>query len=158
MKRTALSLLMISTLALGACDTMNGMGPKQGLGTAAGAVAGGLAGSQIGGGSGRLWATGAGALLGAFVGSEIGSSLDKADLAYAEQASSRAHSAPLGETITWENPQSGNHGTITPVKQGRSSSGEMCREYQQTIVVEGRSETAYGQACQQSDGTWRLVN
>lgn len=158
MKRTALSLLLVSTLALGACETMQGMGPKQGLGTAVGAVGGGLAGSQIGSGSGRLWATGAGALLGAFVGSEIGGSLDKADRAYAEQASSRAHSAPLGETISWENPQSGNHGTITPVKQGKSSSGELCREYQQTIVVEGRAETAYGTACQQADGTWRLVN
>lgn len=79
MKKTILTLALISTAALGACNTTQGMGNKQLLGTGGGAVLGGLAGSQVGGGSGRLWATGAGVLLGALLGSEIGSSLDRAD-------------------------------------------------------------------------------
>lgn len=158
MKKIVLTLALVSTAALGACESMNGMGNKQMIGTGGGAVLGGLAGSQIGGGSGRLWATGAGVLLGALLGSEIGSSLDKADMAYAQSANNRAYSAPIGETIRWNNPDSGNYGTVTPVRDGRTSTGAYCREYQQTIYVGGKQQSGYGQACQQPDGTWKVVS
>jgi surface antigen len=68
-----------------------------------------------------------------------------------------AHQAPLGETIVWNNPDSGRSGTVTPVRDGSSSSGLYCREFQQTITVSGRTETAYGTACRQPDGTWKIV-
>lgn len=158
MKKTVLTLALISTAALGACESMNGAGNKQLLGGGTGAVLGGLAGSQIGGGSGRLWATGAGVLLGALAGSEIGSSLDKADVAYAQSANNRAYSAPVGETIRWNNPDTGNYGTVTPTRSGQDSSGRVCREYQQTISVGGKQQSGYGQACQQSDGSWKIIN
>lgn len=32
-----------------------------------------------------------------------------------------------------------------------------CREYSTTIVVDGRTQPAYGTACQQPDGTWEAV-
>ena len=158
MKKAILTLAILSTAALAGCNTTSGMGNKQLIGTGGGALLGGLAGSQIGGGSGRLWATGAGVLLGGLLGSEIGSSLDRADQAYAAQANQRAYSAPIGETIRWNNPDSGNYGTITPVRDGRTSSGAYCREYTQTIYVGGRSESGYGTACQQPDGSWRVVS
>ena len=151
-------MMCLATFALGACtNTFEGRGNKELAGGATGAVLGGLAGSQIGGGSGRLWATGAGVLLGALVGSEVGSSLDKADAAYARQANTRAHTAPIGETVTWNNPDSGNYGEVTATRDGYSSAGRYCREYQQTIVVNGRNETGYGTACQQPDGSWEIV-
>lgn len=136
----------------------NGMGTKQTIGTGAGAVGGGLLGAQVGSGSGRLWATGAGVLLGALVGSSIGKSLDKADIAYAQQAQQRAYSAPIGQTINWNNPQSGNSGSYVPTRDGYTSSGSYCREYRQTINVDGRTETAVGTACKNSNGTWSIVN
>jgi surface antigen len=157
MKKFMLMAMAVSTLALGACNTTQGWGTKQTVGTGVGAVAGGLAGSQIGGGSGRMWATGAGVLLGALLGSEVGSSLDNADRAAAEQAASRAHTAPIGETISWNNPQSGHYGTYTPVRDGQTASGRYCREYQQTIVVGGQTQSGYGTACQSPDGTWEIV-
>ena len=157
MKNMFLGLATVSMLALGACNTTQGWGSKQTVGTGAGAVAGGLLGSQVGGGSGRLWTTGAGVLLGALVGSEIGSSLDRADRTYANQAISRAHSAPVGETVTWNNPESGNRGSYTPVREGTSSAGRYCREYQQTVYVGGKEQQAYGQACQQPDGSWEVI-
>jgi surface antigen len=158
MKHFALTAMMAAALTLGACNTLQGAGNKQIIGTGAGAVAGGLLGSQVGGGSGRLWATGAGVLLGGLLGSEIGASLDNADRAYAQQAQTRAYSAPVGESISWNNPQSGNYGTYTPTRDGYSSSGRYCREYQQTIVVGGRSQNGYGTACQQPDGSWEIVS
>lgn len=157
MRQFALTIMMAAALGLGACNTLQGAGTKQVVGTGAGALAGGLLGSQIGGGSGRLWATGAGVLLGGLLGSEIGASLDNADRAYAMQAQQSAYRAPVGETINWNNPQSGNYGTYTPTKDGYSSSGRYCREYQQTISVGGRTQQGYGTACQQPDGSWEIV-
>lgn len=158
MKKTILTLVLLSTVAVAGCESMNGMGNKQMIGGGTGAVLGGLAGSQIGGGSGRLWATGAGVLLGALAGSEIGSSLDKADQTYAMQANQRAYSAPVGETIRWNNPDSGNYGTVTPTRTGTDNYGRACREYSQTIYVGGKQQSGYGTACQQSDGSWKVVN
>lgn len=157
MKNLVLTVLVAASVGLTGCNTLQGAGTKQVVGTGAGAVAGGLLGSQIGGGSGRLWATGAGVLLGGLLGSEIGASLDNADRAYAASAQQRAYSAPVGETIQWSNPQSGNYGTYTPKRDGYSSSGRYCREYQQDIVVGGKRQSGYGTACQQPDGSWEVV-
>ncbi|MFP4314159.1 MAG: RT0821/Lpp0805 family surface protein [Alphaproteobacteria bacterium] len=157
MKNFGLVMMCLAMLSLGACETMQNRGQKETLGGLGGAVLGGIAGSQVGGGSGRLWATGAGVLLGGLLGSEIGSSLDKADKMYAAQANTRAHEAPIGETITWNNPESGNYGEVTPTRDGYSAAGRYCREYQQTIVVNGQNQTGYGQACQQPDGSWEIV-
>lgn len=169
-RKYALTAALIATTAVAGCagtgynNTYDSYGNsnsglnKQQIGTGVGAVVGGLAGSQFGGGKGQLVGTGVGVLLGALVGSSLGASLDKADIAYAQQAQSRSYSAPIGQTISWNNPQSGNSGTYTPIRDGRTSSGAYCREYQQTIYVGGRQETAVGTACQNSDGTWSTVN
>ncbi|MCD8497993.1 MAG: glycine zipper 2TM domain-containing protein [Alphaproteobacteria bacterium] len=159
MKKFVILTMAVATLGLGACqNTFQNAGTKQTVGALGGAVAGGVLGSQVGGGSGRLIATGAGVLLGGLLGSEIGASLDNADKAYAMQAQNRAYAAPVGETISWNNPQSGNAGSITPVRDGYASSGRYCREYQQEIVVGGKRESAYGTACQMPDGSWEIVS
>lgn len=157
MKHIILSGFLAAALLLGGCQT-NSWGTKQTVGTGAGAVAGGLLGAQVGSGSGRLWATGAGVLLGALVGSEVGLSLDRADRMYMQQAQNKAHTAPIGETVSWNNPESGNSGSYTVTRDGTSSSGRYCREYQQTIFVGGKEQDAYGTACQQPDGSWEIVN
>lgn len=149
-----LTLAVLAAFSLGACETLGGQ--KQTIGTAGGAVAGGLLGAQVGSGSGRLVAVGVGTLLGALVGSEVGRSLDKADMLYAQRANQQAHTAPLGQSITWNNPESGNHGAVTPTRDGYADNGEYCREYQQTIYVGGQQETGYGVACRQPDGTWKI--
>ncbi len=93
-------------IALIGCQN-NPYGAKQTGGALIGGAVGGLAGSQIGHGSGALAATAAGALLGLFVGSEAGKSLDRADQQYAMQAQQQAYAAPVGERITWNNPEIG---------------------------------------------------
>ena len=135
----------------------SGYGPKRTVGGLSGAALGGLLGAQFGSGSGQLAATGAGVLIGALIGSEIGRSMDEVDRIQADRAVSRAHSAPIGETITWNNPQSGNSGSVTPVRDGTSTSGRYCREFQESITIGGRSEEGYGIACRQPDGTWRIL-
>lgn len=126
-------------------------------GTVLGAVGGAVAGAQFGHGTGRLAATALGTLLGAFVGHEVGESLDRADVLAAQRAEQNAYQAPIGQSIAWNNPESGNSGTIVPVRDGTDSGGNYCREYQQTVVVGGRTESAYGRACRQPDGSWKVV-
>jgi surface antigen len=157
MKKFTLTLTMVAALGLSGCVS-DQWGQKQTVGTGIGAVAGGHAGSQVGKGSGRLWATGAGVLLGALAGGSIGQSMDEADRAAMAQAQTRAYAAPVGEKISWNNPDSGNNGTIVAVRDGTSSSGRYCREYQQTITVAGKSEQAFGTACRQADGSWKVVS
>lgn len=158
MKKFTMMVMVVSMFALGGCETFQGKGNKQLIGAGSGAVVGGLLGSKIGDGSGQLWATGAGALLGTFLGSEIGKSLDNADKAQMSNAVYKAQSAPVGEPISWNNPESGNSGQVVATKDGYSSSGSYCREFQQTVYIGGKEESAYGTACQQPDGTWQIVN
>ncbi len=143
-------LIMFTTAAC------NHFGPKQTFGALGGAAAGGLLGAQIGGGKGQLAATAAGVLLGALIGSEIGKSMDEVDRLRAEQAYTRATTAPVGQTIAWDNPKTGNYGTVTPTREGTSSTGEYCREFQQTVVIGGQEEQAYGNACRRPDGSWEI--
>ncbi len=140
-------------LTTAACE---GVGTKQTIGTLAGGAAGGLFGAQFGSGSGQLAATAAGALLGAFVGSEIGRTMDEVDRLKAQQAYDTATTAPVGEKITWSNPETGNSGSVTPTREGTSSTGAYCREFQQTVTIGGKQEEAYGTACRQPDGAWEI--
>jgi surface antigen len=156
--RWAIPLVVIAGLATMTGCAEQGYGPKQGVGTLGGAALGGLLGSQFGSGQGKLVTTAVGVLIGALAGSEVGRSLDRADQAYADRAVSQAHAAPIGETITWNNPQSGNYGTITAVRDGTSQEGSYCREFQQSITVGGKTQQGYGIACRQPDGAWRIVN
>ena len=161
MKKLVLIPLAIASMGLSACETMNNQTGwninKQQVGAVSGAVVGGILGSKVGGGNGQLWATGAGAVIGGLLGSEIGKSLDRADMAYLGEANQRAHTAPIGETVSWNNPDSGNYGTVTPTRDGHSTAGRYCREYEQEIYVAGQREIAVGTACQNSDGTWEII-
>ncbi|HLT76889.1 MAG TPA: RT0821/Lpp0805 family surface protein [Ferrovibrio sp.] len=155
----AVVVALAAALGLTGCATGNG-GPqmnKETVGTVLGGVGGAVIGSAFGSGTGRLVGVAAGALAGAWLGNQIGASLDKADRTAMERASQQATTAPIGQTISWRNPDSGNSGTVTPTREGTSSSGEYCREFQQSVTVGGKTEQAYGTACRQPDGSWKVV-
>lgn len=160
MKKILLTVFAILFLAtsMTACTRSDGQISREAMGTLLGGAAGAWAGSTIGSGGGNVVATAAGTFLGAMVGSEIGRSIDRTDLQYARQAQRQAYSAPIGETIRWENPETRHTGTITPTRQGTSGSGDYCREFQQTVTIGGQQEQGYGIACRQPDGSWRIVN
>ncbi len=134
-------------------------GPSRGtIGGVAGGVAGAALGSQFGSGTGQLVAVGAGALLGALLGSEIGSYMDQQDQQMHSQAIQQAYAAPTGQTVSWQNPDNGNYGYVTPQPATTSVAGRYCRDYVQTVFVDGRQETLKGTACQNPNGTWSAVN
>ncbi len=73
-----------------------------------------------------------------------------------EQAQIEAATAAVGESIIWEDGSAS--GSVTVVRQGTSTSGKQCREFQQTVEIGGKSESAYGTACLQDDGSWKIVS
>ncbi len=134
------------------------MGGGEILGTLAGAALGGLVGSQFGGGTGNKIAIGAGVLAGGFLGNRIGESLDCQDQQYHYDTTQNAlETQPTGETSSWVNPDTGHSGEITPTRT-YTAEGQPCREFSQTIYVDGEYEEIEGTACRQSDGTWQPVN
>jgi surface antigen len=161
MKRLNVLILAV-IVAMTGCAT-NQYGPKQTAGGLTGAALGGLLGAQFGSsgrhghGDTRLATTAIGVLVGGLIGSEIGRSMDKVDRMKANQAVVQAHSAPLGTNITWNNPNNGHHGSITPTRDGTSQNGDYCREFHQTVTIGGKTQDAYGTACRQPDGTWHIV-
>lgn len=155
--RMMMVVTMAGALALAGCaDAQNN--PKTTGGAIIGGIGGALLGSMFGKGTGQLVAVGVGTLAGAMIGSEVGKTLDAADRAQIDRAERQATTAPIGQTIAWNNPQSGNSGTITPVRDGNHTDGRYCREFQQTIEIGGKLEKGYGTACRQADGSWQIMN
>ena len=163
MRKFLMTTTCAIALILGGCNVVSPpaaaeSGSKSTIGMLLGAAIGGLAGSQIGGGSGQLIATGVGVLLGAIVGAEIGKSMDKVDRMYATKtAQNSLEHSRSGTSTTWNNPDTGNYGNITPVNTFRHGN-RYCREYQTEVTIGGQRRSAYGTACRQPDGSWEIVN
>jgi len=157
-KTAKIALILAGVLTVSACE----QGSKQGFGTMLGALGGAAIGSALGdNGSGttQFFAVAAGTLAGAAIGSSIGRSLDKADhLAMERNRQVALETYPSGQTATWYNPDTGNSGSYQPKPAYQDKTGAYCREYQQTITVGGKTEEAYGKACRQADGTWKIVS
>ena len=150
--RTALIIgVSVIALSLGACAER----PKTAIGAAGGAAGGGLLAAALGAGPAGI---AAGVILGGLAGGAVGNALDQADLDRAARAQQQAlETARTNQTIAWTNPDSGNSGTYTP-KRTYESNGTACREYQQTVTVGGKTESAFGTACRQPDGSWKIVS
>ncbi|MGE3334939.1 MAG: RT0821/Lpp0805 family surface protein [Rhodospirillaceae bacterium] len=152
--KLAVIMAVAASMSLSACAEGN----NQTGATLVGAGLGGLLGSQFGRGDGRLAMTALGTLAGAAIGSSVGKRMDEVDRMKMREAETRAYGAPIGEAIIWNNPDTGHRGTVTPVRDGRSQRGEYCREFQSEIIVGGERERGFGRACQQPDGSWKIVS
>lgn len=140
-----------ASLALGGCANYR---PNEQAGMIIGGALGGLLGNQVGDGGGRTAAIIVGTLAGASIGGNIGRSMDDVD------QMKTAHSLETvrtGVPSSWQNPDTGNRYTVTPVRTYDTASGP-CREYTIDAMIGGRIEKVYGTACRQPDGTWRTVN
>jgi surface antigen len=131
---------------------------KQSIGTIVGAGLGALVGSQVGSGKGQLVGVAVGAIAGGWIGSEVGKGLDEADKLKAQQTAQNAlENNKSGQAAVWQNPDSGNSGSYTPISTTQSN-GKNCRDFDSTITIDGKTETSKGRACRGSDGTWKIVS
>jgi surface antigen len=153
--RALRTLIVLAVLPLAACGA-NGPN-KTDAGLAVGAVAGGILGNQVGGGTGRIAATAIGAVVGGIVGSEIGRSMDEQDRQLAQQAEYDAlERGQSSQVRQWKNPDNGHYGEMVPSKPYTRGQTH-CRDYTHKIFIDGQSQAMRGTACRNPDGTWSNV-
>ncbi|MCW8861977.1 MAG: RT0821/Lpp0805 family surface protein [Rhodospirillales bacterium] len=156
-KRMAAAIVGVAFLAGCAADQQQR--PSETVGTLLGAAAGALLGAQVGEGRGRLVGVAVGTLAGAYLGNQIGRTMDDVDRNKMQQTTQGAlENNRNGASSSWSNPDTGHSGTVTPVRTYEASADRPCREYTQTVTIDGRTEQVVGTACREPDGTWRIVN
>ncbi len=133
-----------------------GFGKKAQIGGAGGAAAGGLLAAVAGASPLGL---AAGVILGGLAGGAIGNMLDNNDKDAALKAQQQSlENNTSGQATAWNNPDSGNSGSYTPTNTYQTQDGKDCRDFQQTITIDGKKETATGSACRMANGTWQVHN
>lgn len=65
---------------------------------------------------------------------------------------------PTGVATAWRDPDGVVTGQVTPTHTYQIADGQYCREYQQTVVIDGQTQQAYGRACRQPDGSWQTAD
>jgi surface antigen len=139
--------------------------PDVAIGTGLGAVVGGIIGNQFGKGSGRTAATIGGVVLGGIAGNMIARDACKDERHDAYYYNNTYYDAfndeDEGDEYAWRNPHTNNYGYVTAgdhYEDGYQGYSGPCREFSQRVFIDGRPETAYGVACRQPDGSWRIVS
>ncbi len=141
----------------------SGAGPKQTGGQLIGGATGALIGSQFGRGTGQLFGVAIGALAGSYLGGAIGHQLDEKDKALAQQnMQSTLESAPDYQEKTWKNPNNNHSGSIKVTRtQEIPQNNTVCRDYVNTVIIDGQQEKVHGRACRDirdTKGQWMVQN
>jgi surface antigen len=146
---------MLLLVPLTGCQTVSD-NPKTAIGGLGGAATGGLIAAAAGGGGAGI---AAGVIGGALLGGLVGNYLDQRDKDMQAKAAAQAlEKAPSGTPVSWQNPDSGHAGSVTPTRTYQTAQGSYCREFQQTVTIDGKQEKSYGTACRQPDGSWKITN
>ena len=161
MKQKVLTSLIISGLLLSACSGTDQQANEK-AGAAAGAVLGAVIGSKIGGSmddeTGKILGATLGAIFGSIIGKEIAKTLSEADLQRADDAAQDTmETTPTGQTVKWDNPDTGNSGSYKPTSDTARIDGEDCRDFESIVTIDGEDKIATGRACRQSDGSWKII-
>ncbi len=149
------ALVTLVVVVLTGCTTIEA-NPKTTIGAVGGGTLGGLIAAAAGGNPAAIAASVIGGIL---VGGLVGNLLDERDKKMAAEAQQKAlETAPSGKSVAWRNPDNGHSGTVTPERTYQKANGQYCREFQTDVTVGGKSEKAYGTACRQPDGSWKIVS
>ena len=125
-------------------------------GVIAGALIGGLLGSIVSDGDGG--AAVAGVIVGGVAGAALSQELSCEDQSYAYRTYYDGLNAGYPDrSYRWQNPQNGRYGTFQVGDYYEDPYGFRCATYSQAIYINGRPQEAQGNACQQADGTWVIV-
>ena len=154
MKNVVITTVLATTLLTGCAGTYN----KATTGAALGAITGTALAYGLGKDSSKknLWLI-AGAAAGGLIGNNIGAKLDERDrLLLGETLQQTMEHGPTNSVGSWNNPDSGNSGTVTPTQTMISANNQPCREFTTTVNIGGELSQAYGTACRQNDGSWKI--
>ena len=158
--RATVVLAMVASLGLplAACDSIEretGFNRPTQQGAVAGAAFGGIVAALAD--ANPAWIA-ASVILGGVAGGAIGNHMGREDA----ERHARANLGALdtlnqGQTESWSNDRSGNHGSTTVTRVVDRDGGEICKSYRETIHAAGETVTKEGTACRVRGGTWHLV-
>lgn len=77
-----------------------------------------------------------------------------ASTAFVKQHNSALENNRVNETTRWSDPDGKNY-TVTPTRT-YAENGAPCRDFRQTVEINGQTEILTGTACRQNDGSWKL--
>jgi surface antigen len=78
-----------------------------------------------------------------------------ADVALASRAVQRAlETEPDGAVGRWADPASGHAGTVRPLRTFLTADGRVCRDYEETLAIDGRHASYRNTGCRAEDGSW----
>ena len=142
---------------LSACSGNNRMTNGQLIGAIGGGIIGSYVGTQLGGGSGNLLFLVAGTTLGSLAGYAYGDSLIPSDRAlFRDSAKVAMDNIEDGNVYSWVNPDTGVAGTITPVRSYYAENHKVCRDFDATIAVRGKTGVTRGRACKVGTDSWLI--
>lgn len=157
--RKGTSSVIAAAMFLSLCATISCSGYQPSTETTVGAVGGAAAGGLLGAAIGDSpEATAAGVILGGLVGAGVGEYLNQRDRRYMSDTTYDAlENTRTGNSVAWKNPDTGHSGEVTPTETFQTAQGVNCREFKQTVMIDGEANTAHGTACRQQDGNWKIV-
>lgn len=79
-----------------------------------------------------------------------------ASTAFLQQHNQALERNKIGQTARWSDPDGSVH-SVTPTKTYYHDE-KPCREFRQTVEIEGQMEILEGKACRQKDGSWKLMS
>jgi surface antigen len=83
--------------------------------------------------------------------------VSEADLAYARAAAAAALArGAKGNSVPWQNPQTGVGGNITPLAASYSQDGAHCRDFLASYMSAGAQAWLQGSACRSVRGEWEI--
>ena len=130
------------------------------IGALGGAIIGSVIEQETSKGKYQQIAIVTGATIGAISGSLLLDYLTENDKQKAEEAFEKSLSGSQNdEVVFWNNPESGNSGTVKSSKKNIDNSNTMeeCREFIQTVKVKDKVDKIIGKACRNLDEQWVVI-
>ena len=78
-----------------------------------------------------------------------------ASVSFLSQHKAALENNKIGETSSWTDPDGKTH-SVTPTATFHNEAAP-CREFRQTVEIDGQIEILSGKACRSSNGEWKLV-
>ena len=145
--------------ALAGCVETSSPSSSSSIGGMTGRLTGGLIGGRAKAqGASESVSAGATSLYAAWTVDDLGRQLDDGDRRMAAEADFVAlETGGAGVAREWHNSATGRRGQVTP-GAAYAVNQYTCRDFVDTVVVDGRKETRRATACRQPDGSWRPIS
>lgn len=155
---TALVLLVgTGAFTLAGCESIRretGLSKEAQTGAVGGAAFGGIVAAIAG--ANPAWIA-ASTILGGVTGGLIGDYLGKQDAErHARNNLTALDTLGPGQTSSWRDPETGNHGSTTVHRVWQNARGDTCKSYTETVHTRAKTVSEQGTVCRVPGGGWRV--